>query len=222
MPESPPKLPPPLRQIIDSFEEWQRGQLEAEQKHDAISSPLHHYTDLRALRGIIETGEFWFTDYRHLNDPSELTHGVDVAHEVARAIAERSNDNRVRAFVENLLDLFRHDSYADTLNFFIASFSAAGDDLGQWRAYADNGHGIALGLSPALFAITDNPPSGRLREFVGRVRYSRSDLKARHSAVLEKAAADKNRTLLSDKSVRSVFFMNSPLKSSPLRSFGTP
>ena len=31
-------------------------------------------------------------------------------------------------------------------HFLICCFSADGDDLGQWRAYADNGHGFALGF----------------------------------------------------------------------------
>lgn len=31
-------------------------------------------------------------------------------------------------------------------HYFICSFSSCGDDLGQWRAYADNGRGYALGF----------------------------------------------------------------------------
>jgi hypothetical protein len=39
-------------------------------------------------------------------------------------------------------------------DYFISCFSATGDDLGQWRAYADNGRGYALGFdSVALEAV---------------------------------------------------------------------
>ena len=31
-------------------------------------------------------------------------------------------------------------------HYFVCSFSSTGDDLGQWRAYADNGRGYALGF----------------------------------------------------------------------------
>jgi hypothetical protein len=37
-------------------------------------------------------------------------------------------------------------------HFFVSCFSAAGDDLGQWRAFADNGRGFALGFDAELLA----------------------------------------------------------------------
>jgi hypothetical protein len=38
----------------------------------------------------------------------------------------------------------------DVAHYFVCSFSEAGDDLGQWRAYADNGRGYALGFDAHL------------------------------------------------------------------------
>lgn len=47
-------------------------------------------------------------------------------------------------------------------HFFVLSFSADGDDLDQWRAYADNGRGYALGfdgkmLEDAFIKRNGNP-----------------------------------------------------------------
>jgi DUF2971 family protein len=112
-------------------------------------------------------------------------------------------DGRVRLF----LDLFRQDNFAPNLEFFIACFSRARDDLRQWRTYADNGRGVAIGLSPSLFAVADTPPAGQLPEFVGPVRYSLADVCGRHEACLEEAAAsflaaaNANADLLADKTV---------------------
>jgi len=39
---------------------------------------------------------------------------------------------------------YRKVDYA--AHFFVGSFSSQGDELGQWRAYADNGRGYALGF----------------------------------------------------------------------------
>jgi hypothetical protein len=124
----------------------------------------------------------------------------DAAHQIATGA-----DGRVRLFLEYFLDLFRHDNFAPTLEFFIACFSRARDDLGQWRAYADNGRGVAIGLSPSLFALADAPPAGQLPEFLGPVRYSQADVCGRHEACREEAAAiflaTANADLLSDKAV---------------------
>jgi len=38
----------------------------------------------------------------------------------------------------------------EAAHFFVGCFSAAGDDLGQWRGYADNGRGFALGFDTAI------------------------------------------------------------------------
>lgn len=203
-------LPPELEAALKQYRDWTVRHLQAEQDAGAITETLYHYTDLRGLRGILEFGKFWFTDYRHLNDPSELTHGIDMAHDVARGIATGA-DGRVRFFIDYLLDLFRHENFASTLGFFIACFSRARDDLGQWRAYADNGRGVAIGLSPSVFAVRNAPLSGQLPEFVGPVRYDLGEVCSRHAACIEEAAAivlavaQANPDLMSDRSVEIPF-----------------
>ena len=98
-------------------------------------------------------------------------------------------DSRVQLFLETFKDMFRRENFDSTLEFFIASFSRARDDLGQWRAYADNGRGFAIGLSPRMFKIVDKPPPDRLPEFVGQVLYSIHEVCARNQSALEEAAS---------------------------------
>ena len=183
---SPAQLPPVLQEAIQKFNARTEQHLKAEQDADTITEPLYHYTNGYGIKGILESGQVWFTDYRHLNDPSELTHGIDMARDVARRLAPA--DGPVRLFLETFVDLFRQENFASTLQFFIASFSRDGDDLGQWRAYADNGRGFAIGFPPHMFRIGD-PIPGRLPEFVGPVRYKINEVCARHAAALEEAAA---------------------------------
>jgi hypothetical protein len=141
-PASPgPSLPPVLQEAIDEFNRWADKRLLSEQEKNTIDAPLYHYTDGRGLKGIIESQTFWFTDYRHLNDPSELIHGIEMAHDVMR-LAAPGADGRVRLFLECLADMFSSKNFSATLEFFIAGFSRERDDLGQWRAYADNGRGL--------------------------------------------------------------------------------
>src|SRR5215831_10019471 len=180
-------LPPVLQDAINKFNQWAEKHLLLEQEKNTIEMPLYHYTDGRGLKGIIESQTIWFTDYRHLNDPSELIHGIEMAHDVMR-LAANGADGRVRLFLECLRDMFSSKNFSATLEFFIASFSRERDDLGQWRAYADNGRGYAIGFAPRVFRITELP-LGSLPEFLGPVRYRTDEVCSRHAAALEQAIA---------------------------------
>ena len=100
-----PVLPSVLQDAIDNFDLWNRNNLSQEQQRNKIETPLYHYTDGRGLKGIMESQTIWFTDYRHLNDPSELVHGLEVAHDVIRLL-ETGADKRVRYFLDYLRRIF--------------------------------------------------------------------------------------------------------------------
>jgi hypothetical protein len=130
--------PRPLQTAIDRFNNWSDEHLLAEQQRNEITETLYHYTDERGLRGILENETIWFTDYRHMNDPSELLHGITMVKDVAR-VAANGADARARLFLETLSDMFSVENFSANLEFLIACFSRDRDDLGQWRAYAANG-----------------------------------------------------------------------------------
>jgi len=58
------------------------------------------------------------------------------------------------------------------LNPLASQIEQARDDLGQWRAYADNGRGFAIGFAPRLFKTTKKPLTGKAADFVGLVKYT--------------------------------------------------
>jgi hypothetical protein len=99
-----------LLDAADKFRAWAKKAVEAEQQASTITTPLYHYTSGRGLKGILQSGQIWFTDYRHLNDPSELTHGIDMARDVARMIGTGADDS-LRLFLENFADLGRSTSH---------------------------------------------------------------------------------------------------------------
>jgi hypothetical protein len=103
-------LPAVLQDAINKFKEWVAENLLTEQTKNTIEVPLYHYTDGLGLRGIIESGQIWFTDYRHLNDPSELVHGIDMAHDDARMLATGA-DKRVQILLGMFSDLFKHENF---------------------------------------------------------------------------------------------------------------
>jgi len=101
-----------------------------------VTAPFFHYTNMAGLTAIINSQQIWLTSIFHLNDPSELGHGADIALAILNSEADRG-DHVVKAFC------------AQTF------FSRRGDDLGQWRAYADNSRGVAIGLAPHLSRVAD-------------------------------------------------------------------
>ena len=112
---------------------------------------IYHYTDDRGLKGILETGRLWFTDLFKLNDPSELNHGIRLALDILESEANRGPPeakqfSKMFSTLVNNLEVIGH--------FFVCCFSENGDDLGQWRAYADNGHGYAIGFDAGALEQT--------------------------------------------------------------------
>ncbi|OOG46401.1 DUF2971 domain-containing protein [Polaromonas sp. A23] len=105
---------------------------------------IWHYTNDVGLRGILETGQLWLSDIFNLNDPSELRHGFSHAVKILNSKAEKGPPES-RLFAKRFSD-FYEGGMQGSAHYFVCSFSADGDDLGQWRAYADNGRGYALGF----------------------------------------------------------------------------
>ena|SRR5882672_11981800 len=122
-------------EIIKAF----RDKLDARR----VSDTIYHCTDDRGLAGILATGKLWLTDIFNLNDPSELRHGFGKAIEAwqGKGCAEAERVATVLRRVSSDPD------FRELGHHFTCSFSSDGDELGQWRAYADNGQGYALGFN---------------------------------------------------------------------------
>jgi hypothetical protein len=206
-------LPTELARAITEYNSWIDNELKKEEEANKIGDTLYHYTNVAGLKGIIESESIWFTDFRHLNDPSEIEHGIELCRDVIR-LRRPGQDGRVGLFLDVLADFTRLDNFSRSLEYFIGSFSQASDDLGQWRAYGDNGRGVAVGFAPHLFDIentTNKKPSEA--GFVGRVIY---DLDAASSRVraIERAegifleVANAHRNLLANKDVGIPFMQD--------------
>jgi hypothetical protein len=55
-------LPQELQQAIKTFKDWTSQHLLSEQNNSTITETLYHYIDVRGLKGILESGQIWFTD----------------------------------------------------------------------------------------------------------------------------------------------------------------
>ena len=148
MPRTDPRVPSKMAQAILKYDAEATKILQAFLNTVEARKPppiLYHYTNDAGLAGIIEGGKLWFSDIFAQNDPSELRHGLGIAIDLLKS---KATDARPEiATFASMFERFDLDAGIEAAgHFFICCFSADGDDLGQWRAYADNGQGFALGF----------------------------------------------------------------------------
>ena len=140
------RIPPSVQKAVDQFQsEADRILQPLVDKLKARTPPpiIYHYTGDVGLRGILETGRLWLTDVFSLNDPSELNHGFSL---LLNALMDKAVSPDAKSFAQGLVDFSKRVGIRRSGNFFVCSFSESGDDLGQWRAYGDNGRGYVLGF----------------------------------------------------------------------------
>jgi hypothetical protein len=101
---------------------------------------LHHFTDCTGLIGIFEHKQLWASLATSMNDPSEVTFGLKLAHElfVAGTIAARHVDL-------TQVDL-RASQLASESRAYVVSFCANLNLAGQWLHYGRSGSGVAVGF----------------------------------------------------------------------------
>lgn len=163
MPRTDPRIPRDMAKAITRYEVEATKILQAFINTVEATKPpalLYHYTNDAGLAGIIESGQLRFSDIFALNDPSELRHGLSVAIDIlkSRATAARPEIGTFASMFER----FDLDAGIEAAgHFFICCFSGDGDDLGQWRAYADNGQGFALGFDTGLLEDAFSKKKGK-------------------------------------------------------------
>jgi len=106
-------------------------------KHPEV---IYHYTTVQAFVGIVESNCIWLSDYSYLNDRRELVHGA----ELAKRIIDKFSVKYTSAAQQKLLTAWKRMLLNSSQRVCVASFSADGDCLSQWRAYGP----IAIGFDP--------------------------------------------------------------------------
>ena len=104
---------------------------------------IYHYCNVDAFKAIIQNKTLWLSSVYNLNDYKEI-HWIK--EKVSKKINEYTNKNNYDKF-NNFNKLY--DEQQPTV--YIASFSQGDDLLSQWRAYANDGYGVAIGFNANYF-----------------------------------------------------------------------
>jgi len=104
---------------------------------------VYHYTSLEALHKILTSRCFHFTHCAFMNDYSEFEFGINSFQEKMREYIQDSEDQ----IAIDKLDLIKNVKRSGKV--FIGSFTSLRDSISQWRLYASNATGVAIGLNVA-------------------------------------------------------------------------
>lgn len=115
-------------------------------KHVQTELPelLFHYTSSGGMRGILESTRLWATNYRFLNDASEVEYGVALFESLVQERRTSSTSEVISEFLTRTLRTA--NAFDGMFDCYIACFCEQDDLLNQWRVYAGTGGGYALGF----------------------------------------------------------------------------
>ena len=144
---------------------------------DAIpDNTIYHYCGIDSFKAILESKSIRLGNMNYMNDYIEHNWLKRIAIRHIRELKE-NEPNRFYDVLETAVRFHERDSGNQVP--YCACFSADWDSLGQWRAYADDGRGFAIGFNTRYFnlpawepavAFGSEPPLG-----IARVNYERNE-----------------------------------------------
>jgi Protein of unknown function (DUF2971) len=174
------------QKLVTKFHDASVHRMAWNNEKKAPTQALFHYTTEQALYGIIQSETFWFTSIYSMDDDAELSFGFGISHDLLTAAMDRE-DVFVMGFLKPLVDDFKFERIRARLELYSASFGQK-DDAEQWSDYADGGSGVAIGLAPGFFVLSNTKdPKPEEITFLGRVFYGEADAKVRHAGIIDSA-----------------------------------
>jgi Protein of unknown function (DUF2971) len=113
---------------------------------NSLPQTLYHHTTQEGFLGIVKTDELWASKIHYMNDAREFALGLNLARTEIDYFRNDPKSTLDKAKLERMRDEIKT---IDVVNVFVCSFSAKGDMLSQWRAYAGRSCGFSIGFDRA-------------------------------------------------------------------------
>jgi hypothetical protein len=159
------KLDQELDAIVNSF------------ASDREPEVLYHYTTWSGAEGILTSRQVWVSTHDCTNDQAELHSADEIILTVARDLRSWFG-SRAQDVLTRFLDNYTTSHVTNLASHYLACFSEARDKESQWRCYADQGHGLCLGIRLLRDRGEKPPDDNPLCRWL-RVDYSPDSWKAR-------------------------------------------
>lgn len=112
---------------------------------------IYHYCSGESFLGIIRSKKLWLSGIMNMSDYSEVLLARTIINEELHRLASRFDESIIESFVQNF--------QANEFRPYICCFSSAQDKLSQWRGYADDGRGFAIGFDSNILCQSTAMPS---------------------------------------------------------------
>ena len=112
---------------------------------------IYHYCNAGTLLSILEKRTIRFGEASRMNDGEELLWAEKQLRESMRRLHDRDDvPDGISVVSKKMLEKIKTEYERIALNSrqFISCFSTSGDSLSQWRSYADDAQGFAVGFCP--------------------------------------------------------------------------
>lgn len=154
----------------------------------------YYYCSLNTFLNILKNEEIYLSDPLKMNDNLEIKWYLDRLNEEKGSDEEFGSTlqrMRMRSGVDfTCEELAKHLEDKGQKSIYISCFSKSSDLLSQWRAYADDGMGVAIGFDLDMLASADNI-------FVREIIYADDVVQEECESTLE-IVADSMPTVLSE------------------------
>jgi Protein of unknown function (DUF2971) len=133
---------------------------------------IYHYCRPEAFLEIVNSRSIWLSASYTLNDVTERSWGYSTFAKAAKTLEREVGSEFINKIAEPVI---AGDSHSILM---IACFSLDVDVLSQWRAYADDGRGFAIGFSPKLMQIPAKPlrvlydEDAQMHELIGSLKHT--------------------------------------------------
>ena len=104
-----------------------------------MPNSLYHYTDINAVRGLLEHKKLWLTGHEFLNDKHEFIDGYHMLQQDIEQHLVNINANSTQRAQVGVILQYLNDTLA-----LSCSFSKSPDMLSQWRSYCPQEGGYCI------------------------------------------------------------------------------
>jgi len=146
---------------------------------------LFHYTNAKGLLGIAGSSRLWATNYRFLNDSSEIAYGVSLLESVVSDRLAKSENDVVTEFLRRSLS--SANAFDGMIDCFVACFCESNELLHQWRMYSSSGGGFAVGFQARMFNRRSRQDHIGQDCFLRKIVYDESNQRALLAEVVDLA-----------------------------------
>lgn len=124
---------------------------------------VYHYCGVEAFFNIIKNSTIWLSDVLKSNDSQECIWLRDLVKSKIEAYLSENSHDALHAWQTGYQ---MNESIEDNMTIYATCFSESSDTLSQWRGYAQDGSGLAIGFSKKHLQAINYPYSPMFEKVV--------------------------------------------------------